>query len=59
MLDKHLIININDEQDPIHVILGGKKMLGLVELKFGEKTLMAFLLFLSGIMPKETRFVPL
>ena len=59
VLDKGIIYNIKDARDRLMIAVNGVRRLGLVGFGWEEKTLVGFLLYLSQVIPWETRMSPI
>lgn len=58
-LEEGIIYNIKDERDKLMITVAEERKLGLVGVFYREKTLRAFLLYLSHIIPTEIKFIPI
>jgi hypothetical protein len=59
ILDKGIIYNIKDARDRLMIAVSGERRLGLVGFELKEKTMVRFLLYLSQVIPWETRMSPI
>ncbi len=59
ILDKGIIYNIKNENNPLMIEIGGTRRLGIVGALSGEKSLMDFLLYASVLNPHYVRMIPI
>lgn len=59
VLNNGIIYNIKDSRDKLVITVKGQRILGLTGIIEGDRTLMAFLLYLSYVIPKEIRMAPI
>jgi len=58
-LEEGMVYNVKDPRNSLVITKAGERQLGLVGIEHKDKTLLEFLLYLSHVVPTETRIIPI